>query len=209
MSLNLGETAPDFDAQTSLGKINFYEWLGESWGILFSHPENYTPVCTTEIGVVANLEDEFAIRNVKCIGLSIDNIESHNQWISDIEEIIGRKVSFPIIADNEKKIAEKYKMIHSFTDANFTIRSVFIIGPDKKIRLILTYPMAVGRNFDEILRVIDALQLSEDYDVVTPANWQQGDKVIVAPSISNEEVNQKYPGGVEEIQPYLRYVDSP
>lgn len=209
MTLRLGDTAPDFKAVSTFGGISFYDWLGDSWGLLFSHPEDYTPVCTTEIGVVANLKEEFVKRNVKTIGLSVGNLESHKGWVKDIEETIDGQVDFPIIADTTKVIAKLYGMIHSSADLNFTIRSVFVIGSDKTIKLILTYPMAVGRNFDEILRVIDALQLHEEHDVVTPANWQQGSRVIVNPKLSGQEVNDKYQGKHEEVKPYLRYVEQP
>jgi len=209
MTLKLADLAPDFEAESTLGKINFHDWLSDSWGLFFSHPEDYTPVCTTELGVVANLKEEFIKRNVKTIALSVDDLDSHKGWIEDIESTINSKVEFPIIADPEKTIAELYDMIHSNLDANFTIRSVFIIGPDKKIRLILTYPMAVGRNFDEILRVIDALQLSENYDVVTPANWQNGDKVIINPALNDEQANSKFGNDYDKVKPYLRYTPHP
>ncbi len=207
MRLNLGDIAPDFEAESTFGKIRFFDWLGTSWGLFFSHPEDYTPVCTTELGVVANLKQEFAERNVKTIGLSVDNLDAHKGWVKDIEEIIEGSVDFPIIVDEKKEIASLYGMIHSNEDANFTIRSVFIIGPDKKIKLILTYPMAVGRNFDEILRVIDALQLHENHKVVTPANWHQGDKVILDPNHSTGEQHQQT--NYEEVKPYLRYIPQP
>ncbi|MCK5372155.1 MAG: peroxiredoxin [Cyclobacteriaceae bacterium] len=209
MTLKLADIAPDFEAETTLGKINFHNWLGNSWGLFFSHPEDYTPVCTTELGVVANLKEEFGNRNVKTIALSVDELESHKGWIKDIEETINVKVNFPIIADSNKEIARLYGMIHSNSDTNFTIRSVFVIGPDKKIRLILTYPKAVGRNFDEILRVIDALQLNENYNVVTPANWKHGENVIIDPALTDEEINSQYPEGYEEVKPYLRYIPQP
>jgi alkyl hydroperoxide reductase subunit AhpC len=209
MALNLGDSAPNFEAVTTAGNINFYEWLGKSWGLLFSHPEDYTPVCTTELGVVAKLKEEFAKRAVKTIALSVDAISTHEGWIKDIEELFEGKIDFPIIADEHKEVAKLYGMIHSNMEAQFTIRSVFIIGPDKKIRLILTYPVTVGRNFDEILRVIDALQLNENYDVVTPANWKQGEDVIISPALSEKELNAKFPDGYKEAKPYLRYVSQP
>jgi peroxiredoxin len=209
MPLKLGETAPNFDAETTLGNINFYQWLDNSWGLLFSHPEDYTPVCTTELGIVANLSNEFKKRSVKTIALSIDNLESHQGWIKDIEEISQGKIDFPIIADSEKVIAQLYGMIHSSADANFTVRSVFIIGPDKKVKLILTYPMAVGRNFDEIIRVIDALQLTEEFDIVTPANWKNGDNVIIDPKLSKEETNRIFQNDYKEVKPYLKYINQP
>ena len=209
MALKLADLAPDFEAETTKGKINFHDWLGNSWGLFFSHPEDYTPVCTTELGVVANLREEFTKRNVKIIALSIDDVKSHLNWIKDIEETIDSKVDFPIIADIDKSISAMYGMIHEGLNTNFTIRSVFIIGPDKKIRLTLTYPMAIGRNFDEILRVIDALQLSENYNVVTPANWILGEKVIIAPTLSEEEIAKEFPKGFDQVKPYLRYIPQP
>ncbi len=209
MRLNLGDTAPNFNAVSTLGTINFHDWLGDSWGLLFSHPEDYTPVCTTELGMVANLKDEFAGRNVKTLALSVDSLESHKAWIKEIEQIMQVEINFPIIADDKKEIAELYGMIHRNSNENFTIRSVFIIGPDKKIRLTLTYPAAIGRNFDEILRVLDALQLNENYHVLTPANWKQEGKVIIDPSIPEHELEKKFPQGYEEIKPYLRYTAQP
>lgn len=209
MKLNLGELAPDFTAQSTKGPIHFHEWLGDSWGLLFSHPEDYTPVCTTELGVVAQLKDEFASRKVKPLALSVDDLASHQGWVMDIEEIIQAEIEFPIIADDKKEIAKLYGMIHEESDDKFTIRSVFIIGPDKKIRLTLTYPVAVGRNFDEILRVIDALQLNEKYQVLTPANWKQEDKVIIDPALSDEELKEQFPQGHEEVKPYLKLTPPP
>ncbi len=209
MKLSLGNIAPNFTAETTSGTLNFYDWLGDSWGLLLSHPEDYTPVCTTELGVVANLKEEFAKRNVKAIAVSVDDIDTHLEWIKDIEDIIQGKVDFPIIADDKREIVELYGMIHRDSDENFTIRAVFIIGPDKKIRLTLTYPIAVGRNFDEILRVIDALQLNEKYQVLTPANWKQNDKVIIDPKLAADILNEKYPDGYDEIKPYLKYVKKP
>ncbi|MFT7033241.1 MAG: alkyl hydroperoxide reductase subunit AhpC [Cyclobacteriaceae bacterium] len=209
MALNLGDAAPNFKAVSTSGEIDFYDWLGDNWGILFSHPEDYTPVCTTELGVVANLKQEFIGRNVKTIALSVDSLESHLGWIKDIENLFEGKVDFPIIADENKEVAELYGMIHSNASTKFTVRSVFVIGPDKEIRLILTYPMAIGRNFDEILRVIDALQLNENYQVVTPANWKNGDEVIIDPSISDEESKVKFSKGFEPKKSYLRYTPQP
>ena len=205
MGLNLGDIAPDFEAESTFGKIRFFDWLGTSWGLFFSHPEDYTPVCTTELGVVANLKHEFAKRNVKTIGLSVDKLASHKGWIKDIEEITGGNVDFPIIVDDEMEIATLYGMVHTNVDANFTIRSVFVIGTDKRIKLMLTYPMAVGRNFDEILRVIDALQLNEHHNVMTPANWKQGDKVIM----DHKQADKQHILDVEEVTPYLRYIPQP
>ncbi len=209
MRLDLGDIAPNFTAVTTQGTINFYDWLGDSWGLLFSHPEDYTPVCTTELGVVANLQEEFARRNVRHLALSVDTLASHQDWVREIEETMQVEVGFPIIADDKKEIAELYGMIHRHIDKNFTIRSVFIIGPDKKIRLTLTYPVAVGRNFDEILRVVDALQLNENYKVVTPANWQQGDEVMIDPNVSEEDLAEKFPLGYREVKPYIRYTPQP
>jgi alkyl hydroperoxide reductase subunit AhpC len=209
MSIRIGDTAPDFEAVTTIGKINFYNWLENSWGVLFSHPEDYTPVCTTELGVVANLKNEFARRNVKTIALSVDTLASHKGWIADIEEIIETKIEFPIIADEYQDVARLYGMLPASGNNKFTIRSVFIIGADKEIRVILSYPVSVGRNFDEILRVIDALQLSENYSVVTPANWQYGDKVIIDPKVPTEKLNDEFPEGYEEVKPYLRFTEQP
>ncbi len=209
MRLGLGDTAPNFSAASTQGTIDFYDWLGNSWGVLFSHPEDYSPVCTTELGVVARLESEFAQRNVKPIGLSVDSLESHRGWIQEIEEVMQVKVNFPIIADSKKEVAELFGMILHNSNRNFTIRSVFIIGPDKKIRLTLTYPEAIGRNFDEILRVIDALQLNESYGILTPANWQKEKKVIIDPAIPEKDLKSKFPQGYEEVKPYLKYTPPP
>ena len=209
MRLNLGDIAPNFIADSTHETIDFYDWLGDKWGLLFSHPEDYTPVCTTELGMVAKLEQEFAERNVKILALSVDNLTSHKSWVKEIEETMQVKINFPIIADDKKEIAELYGMIHRNSDKNFTIRSVFIIGPDKKIRLTLTYPAVVGRNFDEILRVLDSLQLNENYGVLTPANWKQGGKVIIDPSVPKHELEEKFPQGYEEVKPYLRYTAQP
>ena len=209
MRINLGDIAPNFIAETTQGNIDFHEWLGDNWGIFFSHPEDYTPVCSTEIGMVANLKDEFAKRNVKTLALSVDSLASHKAWIKEIEEAMQVNIDFPIIADDKKEIAELYGMIHHNSNNNFTIRSVFVIGPDKKIRLTLTYPASVGRNFDEILRVLDALQLNEAFGVLTPANWKQEEKVIIDPSIPKNELEEKFPEGYEEVRPYLRYTAQP
>ena len=209
MRTNIGDTAPNFIADSTQGSIDFYEWLGDSWGVLFSHPENYTPVCSTELGMVANLKEEFEKRNVKTLGLSVGTLESHEAWVKEIEDAMQVKIDFPIISDDKKEIAELYGMIHHNSSSNFTIRSVFIIGPDKKVRLTLTYPVAIGRNFDEILRVLDALQLNENYRVVTPANWKQGEKVIIDPSIPNDELEEKFPQGYEEVNSYLKYTEQP
>ena len=204
MTLHLGSESPNFNADTTIGPINFYEWLGDSWGVLFSHPANFTPVCTTELGAVANLSNEFEKRNVKTIGLSVDKIDSHKDWIQDIEETQNVKVAFPIIADADKAVATLYDMIHDETDDKLTVRSVFVIDPNKKIRLTLTYPPSAGRSFNEILRVIDSLQLTSYNQVATPADWNHGDEVVILPTLSNEEAKEKFPQGWDEKKPYLR-----
>jgi alkyl hydroperoxide reductase subunit AhpC len=209
MSLRLGDEAPDFSAQTTEGVINFHQWLGESWGVLFSHPADYTPVCTTELGYTAKLKEEFIKRNVKVCALSVDSIESHHAWVKDIEETQHCVVDFPIIADPDKKVAELYDMMHPNASEKFTVRSVFVIGADKKIKLIITYPASTGRNFNEILRVIDSLQLTANYSVATPVNWKDGEDVVIAPAISNEEAKTKFPKGFEVIKPYLRMTPQP
>lgn len=209
MSLRLGDIAPDFSAETTQGPINFHEWLGDSWGMLFSHPADFTPVCTTELGKTALLKGEFEKKGVKVIAVSVDDLDSHNKWIPDIEEVNKVKMNFPIIADSERKVAELYDMIHPNASAKATVRSVFIIGPDKQIKLMLTYPASTGRNFNELLRVIDSLQLTANYSVATPADWQDGDDAIVVPSISTEDAKVKFPKGVTEIKPYLRYTPQP
>ena len=204
MALRLGDTAPDFSVSTTKGDISFHDWIGDSWAFFFSHPADFTPVCTTEMGRTSQLAGEFAARNVKPIGLSTDNVEEHNKWISDVNETQHTDLQFPIIADKNREIAELYGMIHPKLDSTHAVRSVFIIDPNKKIRLTLTYPMNVGRNFDEILRVIDALQLADANMVATPADWKPGDKVIVPLTVSDEEAAKKYPNGFETIKPYLR-----
>ena len=209
MSLRLGDDAPNFKAKTSLGDIDFYEYLGDSWGVLFSHPADYTPVCTTELGKTASLKDEFAKRNVKVIALSVDSVESHKKWINDINETQDVEVTFPIIADENREIAEAYDMIHPNASLNATIRSLFIIGPDKKIKLIITYPASTGRNFQEILRVIDSLQLTAYHSVATPADWKDGEQVVVLPSIKTEDIPAKFPKGFTEVKPYLRLTPQP
>jgi alkyl hydroperoxide reductase subunit AhpC len=209
MSLRLGDIAPDFNAKTSIGDINFYTYLGDSWGILFSHPADFTPVCTTELGKTAELQEAFAKRNVKVIALSVDGVESHKIWINDINETQHVQVGFPIIADEDKQVAGLYDMIHPNASETFTVRSLFIIGPDKKIKLTLTYPASTGRNFVEVLRVLDSLQLTENYSVATPANWVDGEKVIIVPSIKTEDAIMKFPKGVEVVKPYLRYTPQP
>ena len=208
-TVRLGDIAPDFEAETSQGKIKFHEWLGDSWGVLFSHPADFTPVCTTELGTVANYYPEFKKRNVKVIALSVDGVDSHMEWIKDINETQNTTVNFPIIADEDKRIAELYDMIHPNASESFTVRSVFIIGPDKKIKLTLTYPASTGRNFDELLRVIDSLQLTAKYSVATPANWKDGDKVVISTSVKDEDIAAKFPKGYERIKPYLRMTPQP
>jgi len=209
MTLRLGDLAPNFQADTSMGILDFYEYLGDSWGILFSHPADYTPVCTTELGTVAKLKNEFAKRNTKVMALSVDGLESHKGWISDINETQGTEVNFPIIADADRKVSDLYDMIHPNSNENFTVRSVFVIGNDKKIKLMITYPASTGRNFDELLRVIDSLQLTANYSVATPANWKQGEDVVISPSIKNEDIPAKFPKGHKVIKPYLRTTPQP
>jgi alkyl hydroperoxide reductase subunit AhpC len=209
MSLRLGDIAPDFNAKTSIGDVNCYTYLGDSWGILFSHPADFTPVCTTELGKTAELQEAFAKRNVKVIALSVDGVESHKIWINDINETQHVHVGFPIIADEDKQVAGLYDMIHPNASETFTVRSLFIIGPDKKIKLTLTYPASTGRNFVEVLRVVDSLQLTANYSVATPANWVDGEKVIIVPSIKTEDAIMKFPKGVEVVKPYLRYTPQP
>ncbi|MBD1868343.1 peroxiredoxin [Cyanobacteria bacterium FACHB-471] len=209
MALQLGDTVPNFTQKSSEGDISFYDWAGDSWVILFSHPADYTPVCTTELGEVAKLKPEFDKRNVKAIALSVDDVESHKGWIGDIEETQSTTLNYPILADDDKKVADLYGMIHPNANAKVTVRAVFVIDPSKKLRLTLTYPPSAGRNFDEILRVIDSLQLTDNYSVATPANWQDGDDVVVVPTISTEEAKQKFPKGVTEVKPYLRTTPQP
>lgn len=208
-TLKLGDVAPNFDAETSEGKLNFYDYLGDSWGILFSHPADYTPVCTTELGTAARYKPEFDKRNVKMIALSVDGVDSHKAWIKDINETQNTTVNFPIIADEDRKVSDLYDMIHPNANDTLTVRSVFIIGPDKKIKLLLTYPASTGRNFDELLRVIDSLQLTAYNKVATPANWKHGDDVVISPSVSNEEAKTMFPKGFKEIKPYLRLTPQP
>lgn len=209
MSLRIGDDAPNFKAQTSQGEIDFYEYLGDSWGVLFSHPADYTPVCTTELGKTASLKDEFDKRNVKVIALSTDSAESHKGWISDINETQNVEVTFPIIGDEDRKISEAYDMIHPNASLTATVRSLFIIGPDKKIKLIISYPASTGRNFQEILRVIDSLQLTAYHSVATPADWKDGEDVVVLPSIKTEDIPAKFPKGFTEVKPYLRTTPQP
>ncbi|HSW13872.1 MAG TPA: peroxiredoxin [Solimonas sp.] len=209
MTLRLGDLAPDFEADTTEGRIRFHEWLGNSWGVLFSHPKNYTPVCTTELGYTAKLQPEFAKRNVKAIGLSVDKLEDHHGWSRDIEQTQGCSLNFPLIADPERKVSGLYDMIHPNASDSFTVRSVFIIDPNKKVRLTITYPASTGRNFDEVLRVIDSLQLTDRYKVATPVNWKQGEDVIIVPSVSNDDARKLFPQGWKELKPYLRVVPQP
>ena len=210
MTIRLGDTAPDFTQDSSEGSINFHEWLGDSWGVLFSHPSDYTPVCTTELGLTAKLKDEFAKRNVKAIALSVDDAESHKGWISDINETQNCQVNFPILADDDRKVSELYGFIHPNASDTLTVRSLVIIDPNKKIRLMITYPASTGRNFNEIVRVIDSLQLTDNYKVATPGNWEQGDDVVIVPSIKDEEeLKQRFPKGYKVIKPYLRMTPQP
>ncbi|MDB5801215.1 MAG: peroxidase [Rhodocyclales bacterium] len=210
MSLHLGDTAPDFQQDSSEGPIQFHEWLGDSWGVLFSHPADFTPVCTTELGLTAKLKNEFAKRNVKAIALSVDPVESHLRWINDINETQDTQVNFPIIADADRKVAQLYDMIHPEANATLTVRSLFIIDPKKKVRLIITYPASAGRNFDEVLRVIDSLQLTDKHAVATPGNWKQGDDVVIVPSLQDpEEIKRRFPQGYKAVKPYLRLTPQP
>ena len=208
-TLRLGDTTPNFDAETTEGKLNFYDYLGDSWGVLFSHPSDYTPVCTTELGTVANYKPEFDKRNTKVIALSIDDLESHKGWVKDIEETQNVKLNYPIIADEDRNVSTLYDMIHPNEDDKATVRSVFIISPDKKVKLTLTYPPSTGRNFEELLRVIDSLQLTAYKKVATPANWKHGEDVVISPSVSNEEAEKLFPKGFKEIKPYLRMTSQP
>lgn len=210
MTLRLGDTAPDFEQDSSTGKIKFHEWAGDSWVVLFSHPADFTPVCTTELGLTAKLKPEFDKRNVKALALSVDPVDSHKQWIGDIEETQKTVVNFPIIADADRKVATLYDMIHPEASATATVRSLFVIDPQKKVRLMITYPMSCGRNFEEVLRVIDALQVADKYTVATPGNWKQGDDVIIPLTVQDPEViKQKYPGGYKAERPYLRLTPQP
>lgn len=209
MAVRLGDIAPDFTAQTSQGEIKFHDWLGDSWGLLFSHPADYTPVCTTELGRTAALGGEFQKRNVKPIAVSVDPMDSHKGWIKDIEETQSVEVNFPLIADPDREVATKYDMIHPNASEKATVRTVFVISPDKKVRLTLTYPPATGRNFMEILRVIDSLQLTDNYSVATPADWKQGEEVIVSPSIATADIPERFPKGHKVIKPYLRTTPQP
>ncbi len=209
MSLRLGDIAPNFQAQTSAGPIDFYEYLGAGWGVLFSHPADFTPVCTTELGKTAKLKEEFAKRNVKVLAVSVDPLDKHIGWINDINETQDTEVNFPIIADEDRTVAGLYDMIHPNASETFTVRSLFIIGPDKKVKLMITYPASTGRNFNEVLRVIDSLQLTAKHSVATPADWKHGEDVIVVPAVSTEDAIKKFPKGVTVIKPYLRYTPVP
>ncbi len=209
MALQLGDSAPDFEVDTTEGKISFHKWIGDSWAVLFSHPKDFTPVCTTELGEVARLKPEFDRRNVKVIGLSVDAVSDHEKWTQDIEETQGAALNFPLIGDPNRKVSDLYGMIHPSANDTLTVRSVFIIGPDKKIKLTITYPASTGRNFDEILRVIDSLQLTAKHKVATPVNWKEGEDVIIVPSVSDEEAKRKFPGGWKTLKPYLRIVSQP
>ena len=210
MSIRLGDIAPDFEQDSSEGRIRFHDWLGDSWGVLFSHPADFTPVCTTELGFTAKLKDDFAQRGVKVIALSVDPVDSHLKWIDDINETQNTRVNFPIIADADRKVSGLYDLIHPNANDTFTVRSLFIIDPHKKVRLIITYPASTGRNFHEILRVIDSLQLTDQHKVATPANWQDGDEVVIVPSLKDEaEIAQRFPRGYRAVKPYLRLTPQP
>ncbi len=218
MGLHIGDEAPNFTAETTQGTITFHDWIGDGWAVLFSHPKDFTPVCTTELGSVAGLQSEFAKRNCKIIGLSVDSVEDHTAWSKDIEETQGHPVGYPLIGDTDLKVAKLYDMLHPNASGNSsgrsaadnaTVRSLFVIGPDKRIKLMITYPMTTGRNFPEILRVLDSMQLTAQHKVATPANWQAGEDVIIVPAVSNEEAKEKYPGGWKELKPYLRVVPQP
>jgi len=209
MSLRLGDIAPDFEQDSSIGTIKFHEWLGNSWGVLFSHPADFTPVCTTELGLTAKLASEFDKRDVKTIALSVDNAKSHLEWIKDINETQAASVGFPILADGDRKVSELYDMIHPNANETLTVRSLFVIDPKKKVRLIITYPASTGRNFDEVLRVIDSLQLTANHKVATPVNWKNGEDVIIVPAVTDEAAREKFPGGWKTLKPYLRIVPQP
>ncbi|NBO49246.1 MAG: peroxiredoxin [Chitinophagia bacterium] len=209
MALHLGDDVPNFTATTTIGEIDFYEFLGDSWGVLFSHPADFTPVCTTELGRTALLKEEFAKRNVKVLAVSVDPLDKHRQWVNDINETQHCEVDFPIVADEDRTVATLYDMIHPNASATFTVRSLFIIGPDKKLKLYITYPASTGRNFVEVLRVIDSLQLTAKHSVATPADWKHGEDVIVVPAVSTEEAIKKFPKGVKVVKPYLRYTPEP
>ena len=209
MALRIGDTVPDFTADTTEGQVSFHSWVGDKWAIFFSHPKDFTPVCTTELGEVARLKPEFDKRNVKVIGLSVDPADSHKLWAKDIEETQGHALNFPVIADADRKVADLYDMIHPNASDTFTVRSVFLIGPDKKVKATLTYPASTGRNFDEILRLIDSVQLTAKYSVATPVNWKQGEDCIIVPAVSDDAAKEKFPGGWKTIKSYLRIVPQP
>ncbi len=209
MALRIGETVPDFTAETTEGPIKFHEWIGDKWAILFSHPKDFTPVCTTELGYMAGLKPEFEKRGVKVIGLSVDPVDSHKKWAEDIKETQGNAINFPVIADQDQKVALLYDMIHPEVSDVFTVRSVFVIGPDKKVKAMITYPASTGRNFDEILRLVDSCQLTAKYSVATPVNWKNGEDCIIVPSVSDEQAKEKFPGGWKTLKPYLRVVPQP
>lgn len=209
MAIRLGDTAPDFTAETTEGTISFHDWIGDGWAVLFSHPKDFTPVCTTELGYLAGLKGEFDKRNVKVMGLSVDGLDDHRAWAGDIEETQGHALNFPMIADPDRKVSNLYDMIHPNANDTLTVRSVFVIGPDKKVKLTLTYPASTGRNFNELLRVIDSLQLTVKHSVATPVNWSEGEDVIIVPAVSNEDAKIKFPGGWNEVKPYLRIVPQP
>jgi alkyl hydroperoxide reductase subunit AhpC len=209
MTIRLGDIAPDFTQESTKGTINFYDWAGDSWVVLFSHPKDFTPVCTTELGEVAKVKPQFDKRGVKIIGLSVDPIEDHNAWIEDIKETQGARLNFPLIADSDRSVSDLYGMIHPNADDTLTVRSVFVIDSERKVRLIITYPASTGRNFGEILRAIDSLQLTDNYKVATPVDWQHGDDVIIVPSLTNDEASELFPGGWDEQKPYLRIIEQP
>ncbi len=209
MAVRLGDDAPDFTAETTEGTLSFHEWKGDSWAVLFSHPKDFTPVCTTELGTVAGLKPEFDKRDTKVIGLSVDDLDNHSRWGQDIEDVTGHKVNYPMIADTDRKVSDLYDMIHPNANDTLTVRSVFVIGPDNKVKLTLTYPASTGRNFDELLRVIDSLQLTATHKVATPADWQEGEDVIIVPALSDEEAKERFPDGWDEKKPYLRVTKQP
>jgi alkyl hydroperoxide reductase subunit AhpC len=209
MSIRLGDDAPNFTAETTEGTVDFYDWKGDSWAVLFSHPKDFTPVCTTELGRVAALKPEFDQRNVKVIGLSVDPVDSHNSWKQDIADVTGSELNFPLIADSDRKVADIYDLIHPNASDTATVRSVFVVGPDNKVKLTLTYPASTGRNFDELLRVIDSLQLTANHKVATPADWKNGEDVIIVPAVSDEEAKERFPAGWEAKKPYLRVTKQP
>jgi len=209
MAIRLGDEAPDFTAETTEGTLNFHEWKGDSWAVLFSHPKDFTPVCTTELGRVAGLKPDFDKRNTKVIGLSVDAIDNHGAWEDDIEDVTGHRLNFPLIADTDRKVSDAYDMIHPNANDTLTVRSVFVIGPDNKVKLTLTYPASTGRNFDEILRVIDSLQLTANHKVATPSDWKDGEDVIIVPAVSDEDAKEQFPGGWDAKKPYLRLTPQP